>query len=175
MQKGVVRKRRTSPLSEYGKQLQEKQELKTQYNLRERQFSQYVKNTLTRSSSGNAEEQLVQQLERRLDNVVFRMGLSDTRKQARQLVSHGHIQVNSKAVRIPSYQAKSGDKIRVRPNSQEKSLFFKNRKLVLKKYEAPPWLTLDKEQMEGTVKGAPQFEDAGVTVQIPLVFEFYSR
>jgi len=132
MQKGVVRKRRVAPLSEYGKQLQEKQELKAQYNLRERQFRQYVKNTLKLSTGGNAEEQLVQQLERRLDNVVFRMGLGETRKQARQLVSHGHIHVNGKAVRIPSYQGKSGDKIRVRPNSQEKS-FFKNRKLTLKK------------------------------------------
>lgn len=173
MQKGVVRKRRASPLSEYGKQLQEKQELKAQYNLRERQFQQYVKKAL-KLSSGNAEEQLVQQLERRLDNIVFRMGLGESRKQARQLVSHGHIHVNGKAVRIPSYQGKSGDKIRVRPNSQEKP-FFKNRKLALKKYEAPPWLELHKEEMEATIKGVPQFTDAGVSVQIPLVFEFYSR
>lgn len=173
MQKGVVRKRRTPPLSEYGKQLQEKQALKAQYNLRERQFSNYVKKTL-REGSGNVEEQLMQQLERRLDNVVFRMGLADTRKQARQLVSHGHIQVNGNKVRVPSYEIKQGEKISVRINSQELP-FFKNRKLSLKKYEAPSWLTLDKERIEGEVKGFPGMADMGITVQIPLVFEFYSR
>jgi len=174
MQKGVVRKRRTPPLSEYGKQLREKQELKAQYNLRERQFQNYVEKTLEEESGGNAEEQLMRQLERRLDNVVFRMGLADTRKQARQLVSHGHIQVSEKAVRVPSYQTKLHEKVRVRPNSQERP-FFKNRKLALKKYETPSWLALDKDRMEAEIKGVPVLEDMGVTVQIPLVFEFYSR
>jgi len=174
MQKGVVRKRRTPPLSEYGKQLHEKQELKTQYNLRERQFQNYVKKTLEEESGGNAEEQLMRQLERRLDNVVFRMGLADTRKQARQLVSHGHIQVDAKAVRVPSYTTKLHEKIRVRPNSQERP-FFKNRKLTLKKYEAPSWLVLDKERMEAEVREAPGLAEINPTVQIPLVFEFYSR
>jgi len=174
MQKGVVRKRRTSPISEYGKQLREKQELKAQYNLRERQFQRYVVQTLRKRSERNAEEQLLQQLEARLDNVVFRMGLSETRKQARQLVSHGHIQVNGKIVRVPSYQSKVRDKIGVRQNSKGHT-YFTNRKLALKKYEAPSWLHLDKDQMEAEVKGAPMLEDIGATVQIPLVFEFYSR
>jgi small subunit ribosomal protein S4 len=174
MQKGVVRKRRTPPLSEYGKQLQEKQALKTQYNLRERQFRNYVKKTLKEKGDGNAEELFMQQLERRLDNVVFRMGLADTRKQARQLVSHGHIQVNGKKVRVPSFQTRRGEKVCVRINSQELP-FFKNRKLSLKKYEAPSWLTLDKERIEAEIKGFPGMVDMGITVQIPLVFEFYSR
>ena len=174
MQKGVVRKRRTPPLSEYGKQLHEKQELKAQYNLRERQFQNYVEKTLEEQRGGNAEEQLMRQLERRLDNVVFRMGLADTRKQARQLVSHGHIQVNEKSVRVPSYQTKLREKVRVRPNSQALA-FFKNRKLLLKKYEAPSWIALDKELMEAEVKGAPGLAEINPTVQIPLVFEFYSR
>ena len=174
MQKGVVRKRRTPPLSEYGKQLQEKQQLKAQYNLRERQFQNYVEKTLESEGGGNAEEQLMQQLEKRLDNVVFRMGLAETRKQARQLVSHGHIQVRDKTVRVPSYQTKLHEKIRVRPNSQER-LFFKNRKLALKKYETPSWLVLDKELMEAEVKGVPGLAEIGPTVQVPLIFEFYSR
>jgi len=173
MQKGVVRKRRTPPLSEYGKQLGEKQALKEQYNLRERQFRNYVKRTLGQER-GNAEEQLMQQLERRLDNVVFRMGLADTRKQARQLVSHGHIQVNGKGVRVPSYATGRGEKISVRTSSQSLP-FFKNRKLSLKKYEAPSWLTLDKEVVVAEIKDSPKMADMGVTVQIPLVFEFYSR
>lgn len=174
MQKGVVRKRRTPPLSEYGKQLQEKQALKEQYNLRERQFRNYVEKTLEEETGGNAEERLMQQLERRLDNVVFRMGLADTRKQARQLVSHGHILVNAKGVRVPSYETKRGEKVSVRMSSQPLP-FFKNRKLSLKKYEEPSWLMLDKENMEGEIKGFPGMVDMGITVQIPLVFEFYSR
>mgnify|MGYP001558227534 FL=1 len=174
MQKGVLRKRRTPPLSEYGKQLQEKQQLKAQYHLRERQFQNYVERTLEEKSGGNAEEHLMQQLERRLDSVVFRMGLADTRKQARQLVSHGHIQVQEKTVRVPSYQTKVYEKIRVRPNSQER-LFFKNRKLALQKYETPSWLVLNKEIMEAEVRGVPGLAEIGPTVQIPLVFEFYSR
>lgn len=174
MQKGVVRKRRTSPLSEYGKQLREKQDLKTQYNLRERQFQHYVKKTLKQKGSVNTEEHLLAQLEKRLDNVVFRMGLGETRKQARQLVSHGHIQVNEKILKVPSHQTKNGDKVRVRPNSKERS-FFKNRKLALKKYEPPSWLRLDRDLLEAEIKGVPTLAEIGGTVQVPLVFEFYSR
>lgn len=174
MQKGVVRKRRPSPLSEYGKQLKEKQELKDLYNVKERQFRRYIRRVLERGGAGNAEEQLLQHLEKRLDNVVFRMGLADTREQARQLVSHGHVQVNEKRVRIPSFAVKKGDNIRIRPNSQENS-FFKNRKLALKNYEPPTWLRVDKERLEAEIQGTPGIKEMGVTVQVPLVFEFYSR
>ncbi|HCM36866.1 MAG: hypothetical protein A3J30_02435 [Candidatus Wildermuthbacteria bacterium RIFCSPLOWO2_02_FULL_47_9c] len=174
MQKGVVRKRRTPQTSEYGKQLREKQDLKALYNLRERQFRQYVERALGGRGALNAEEALLSQLERRLDNVVFRMGLAETRKQARQVVSHGHIQVNERVVSIPSYQIKKGDKIRVRPSSQE-NVFFKNRKLALKNYAPPSWLELHPDVLEAEVKGAPGREEAAVTVQVPLVFEFYSR
>ncbi|MEK7542206.1 MAG: 30S ribosomal protein S4 [Patescibacteria group bacterium] len=174
MQKAVVRKRRTSPLSEYGRQLKEKQELKAQYNLRERQMKRCIQDVLKKAVKGNAEEQLLQQLERRLDNVVFRTGLAETRKQARQLISHGHIQVNGKKVRVASYRVKKGDKIRVRPNSQENT-FFKNRKLALKKYEPPKWLQLNKDLLEAEMQAVPALPEMGATVQIPLVFEFYSR
>ncbi len=173
MQKAVVRKRRTSPLSEYGKQLKEKQELKSQYNLRERQFRQYIRKVLEKGG-GNAEERLLQNLEKRLDNVVFRIGLAETRKQARQLVSHGHFFINEKRVRVPSCQVKKGDKIHVRPSSQE-TPFFKNRKLALKNYEPPSWLRLDKDRLEAEIQGTPELQHMGVTVQVPLVFEFYSR
>jgi small subunit ribosomal protein S4 len=174
MQKGVVRKRRPAQVSEYGKQLREKQDLKALYNVQERQFRRYVEETLQKSSVGNAEEELFGRLEQRLDNVVFRMGLADTRKQARQLVSHGHIQVNERPVRVASYRIKTGEKVRVRPNSLEHT-FFKNRKLVLAKYQAPSWLALHPETMEAEIKGVPVLQEAGMTVQIPLVFEFYSR
>ena len=109
MQTGVVRKRRSRPVSEYGKQLREKQDLKEQYNLREKQFSNYVKDVL--ATGGSPEEGLMQRLERRLDNAVFRMGMAQTRKQSRQMVSHGHFAVNGRKVTIPSIRVKKGDKI----------------------------------------------------------------
>ena len=173
MQKGVVRKRRVSPLSEYGKQLGEKQELKRQYNLRERQFKQYVVNTLAKGGS-NAAELLMQQLERRLDSIVYRMGVAETRKQARQLVSHGHFFVNGKTVNIPSYVVKRDDVISLKPNKVQKIL-FQNAKLSLKKYNPPSWLQLDKEKIEAKMLGVPSFEEIAPTVEIPLIFEFYSR
>lgn len=174
MQKGVVRKRRPSPLSEYGRQLKEKQELKAEYNLRERQFKGYVTETLTHAGSGNLAELLLQHLERRLDNVVYRMGMAETRKKARQMVSHGHFLVNSKPVDIPSYMTKNEDVISLRANSEKKTL-FQNTKLAMKNYEAPSWLQLDKEKMEATITGIPSFEEIGSGIEIPLVFEFYSR
>jgi small subunit ribosomal protein S4 len=174
MQKGVVRKRRSSPLSEYGKQLREKQELKDQYNLRERQFKQYVMNTLAESAGANAAEVLMQQLEKRLDSAVYRMGVAETRKQARQMVSHGHFLVNGKKVTIPSYTIKRDDIITLRPQSAERKLFH-NVKLQLKKYNSPSWLELNKEKVEAKILGVPSFEEVAPTVEIPLIFEFYSR
>lgn len=174
MQKGVVRKRRAVPLSEYGKQLREKQELKAQYHLRERQLKHYVKAALAQSGKANAKEQLLARLETRLDSVVFRMGLADTRRQARQLVSHGHMLVNGRRTRIPSYRVEPGDVVGVRTQSQAHT-FFANRKLTLKKYEAPSWLQLDRDRMEAEVKSIPSMEEIGATLRIPLVFEFYSR
>ena len=174
MQKGVVRKRRTSPLSEYGKQLREKQELKAQYNLRERQFKKYVVDSLAERKEKSAEELFMQRLEGRLDNVVYRMGMAQTRKQARQIVSHGHFTVNGHIVDVPSYSVKRGDSISVRPQSKE-STFFKNVKLALKKYQPPSWMEMDKENMEAKIKEEPGLEEIAPTVQLPLVFEFYSR
>lgn len=176
MQKGVVRKRSSKQLSEYGRQLHEKQELKGQYNMRERQFQNYVKAVLEASSKGHGSspELLVQKLERRLDNVVFRMGLAQTRAQARQMVSHGHCMVNEHPVDIPSYQVKKDDVIVVRPSSKESPL-FKNAQLGLKNYEAPSWIALDKEKLEAKIMGVPNFQETAPTVQFALIFEFYSR
>lgn len=174
MQKGVVRKRRPTPLSEYGRQLQEKQDLKSQYNLREKQLKNYVKAALSGTSGRDSTELLLQNLERRLDNVVFRAGLAPTRKQARQMVTHGHFMVNGRKVDVPSFQIKKGDTVTVRPSSKERPL-FKNILLGLKKYEAPAWLSLNKETMEIAVQQLPTFQEANPSVEIPLIFEFYSR
>jgi small subunit ribosomal protein S4 len=173
MQKGVVRKRRASPLSEYGRQLQEKQELKGQYNLRERQFKQYVVHTLTKGTGSNAAELLMQQLEKRLDSVVYRMGVAETRKQARQMVSHGHFLVNGKSINIPSYVVQRDDTIMLKPHRAQKKL-FQNAKLALKKYTSPSWLQLDKDKMEAKILGVPSFEEVAPTVELSLIFEFYS-
>jgi len=117
MQKGIMRKRRPAPLSEYGRQLKEKQDLKAQYNLREKQFKNYVKEVLGKRAHGDSPELFLQKLERRLDNVVFRSGLASTRKQARQMVSHGHFLVNKRKVDVPSFEVKKGDVISLRPAS----------------------------------------------------------
>ena len=175
MQKGVVRKRTPSPVSEYGRQLKEKQNLKRQYNLRERQFSRYIKEAVSESlKGGNSQELFLQSLERRLDSIVFRMGMAQTRNQARQMVSHGHFMVNGRKLTVPSFKVKKGDVISVRPQSAEKTL-FQNIKLGLKKYQQPSWLELDKEKMEAKVIGIPSFQEISPSVEVPLIFEFYSR
>ena len=174
MQKGVMRKRRPSPQSEYGRQLEEKQNLKAQYNLREKQFKRSVKEALGKTAHGNSPELFLQKLERRLDNVVFRSGLASTRKQARQMVSHGHFLVNDRKVDVPSFEVKKGDSISVRPSSLQRTM-FKNALLGLKKYEAPSWILLDKEKPEITIKLLPSLAEIAPSVEIPLIFEFYSR
>lgn len=174
MQKGVVRKRPPAKASAYGMQLQEKQSLKREYHLRERQFKNVVKGILGTKRKGEASELLLQDLEKRLDSVVFRMGLAQTRAQARQLVSHGHVAVNGKSLDIPSALLKVGDMVSLRQSSAKKVLFT-NLKLAIQKYQAPPWIELDKEKMEAKFTKLPTREELKPTVEIPLIFEFYSR
>ena len=174
MQKGVMRKRRPKPQSEYGRQLQEKQDLKGQYNLREKQFKRYVKAALEKSGHGDSPELFLQKLERRLDNVIYRAGFAPTRKQSRQMVSHGHFLVNDKKVDIPSFEVKKGDVISVRPAFLERTL-FKNVLLGLKKYETPSWISLDKETLKINILQFPSLAEIAPTVEISLIFEFYSR
>lgn len=175
MQKGVVRKRRPTPLSEYGRQLQQKQDLRNQYNLRERQFGKYVKETLAqKSGKGTSAEAFVARLEQRLDNVVFRAGLAGSRKEARQMVSHGHFLVQGKRTKVPSQAIKIGDVITVRPSSLQNTP-FKNIALKIKKYNPPSWLELNKETLEIKRKGIPSLQELGLSVEVPLIFEFYSR
>ncbi len=170
-----MRKRRPSQLSEYGKQLAAKQGLKGDYELRERQFKNYVKSVLQESGlKEDASQLLLRKLESRLDNVVFRTGLARTRSEARQMVAHGHIFVNGKKTAIPSYRVKKGDVVSVGPLASQKTL-FKNAKLGLAKFQPPAWITLNKDSMEATIGDLPKVEELQITVDIPLVFEFYSR
>ena len=176
---GMAKKKRRRPLSEYGKELREKQKLRNCYGLGERQFSKYVKEVLEKghrspAKDENPAEGLIRKLESRLDNAVFRLGMAANRRQARQLVSHSHFLVNGKPVDIPSFSLRKGDKVSIRPASQKRETF--NRLPInLKKFEAPSWLKLDKKKIEGEVVGPPTLEEAAAPAEISSIFEFYSR
>jgi len=172
---GPKAKRRLGQLSEYGKELIEKQKLKNWYNLTERQFKNYVKKVLgKRGKVANAAEELIVRLESRLDNVVFRLGLAPSRSQAQQLVSHGLLLINGKHINTPAHEVKKGDIITPRPQKMGK-VIFKNLQNVLKKYTPPNWLQLDAEKMEGKIIALPTLEEAAPPAEVSSIFEFYSR
>ena len=172
---GQKGKRRVRALSEYGKELREKQKLKNWYNLKERQFRKYVKETLKkRGRAGDTATLLIKILEGRLDNIVFRLGFASSRGLARQLISHRHFLVNGKVVNIPSFFVKKGDKIKIRPTSAKKTI-FRNLSAILKKSKTPAWLELNIEKLEGKVMGEPTLEEVAPPVEISSIFEYYSR
>ena len=175
---GKKRKRRRT-LSEYNKELREKQKLKNWYNLGEKQFKNYVKEILERRTRftrkmEDAPTLLIQKLESRFDNVIFRMGLSSSRTQARQLISHGHFLINGKNINIPSYHVKIGDKINISESSLKKNI-FKDLPVQLKKKQLPSWISMDLKKMEGKIKSFPSLEEISPPVEISMIFEFYSR
>jgi len=172
---GEKGKKRTRQRSEYGKELSEKQKLKNWYNLRERQFRKYVKEVLEkRGKVEDAGALLIKKLESRLDNVVFRMGFTPSRAQARQIVNHGHFLVNEKKVNIPSYQVKKRDKISLHASSRNKAM-FQDLPTILKKHQAPSWIKINIEKLEGEIVGEPNLEEAALPAEISTIFEFYSR
>lgn len=170
------KKRRRGGFSEYGKELREKQKLKNLYNLRETQFKKIVREILglRQKTDQSVSQMLLQALESRLDNVIFRMGLGSSRAQARQLVSHGHLMVNGKSIDVPSYRVTEGDVISVKQNSAAKS-FFKNLLPKLQKHQPPLWLTLDAKNFEAKITAKPGIEETDLPVEIPVIFEYYSR
>ena len=172
---GKKGKRRPRALSEYGKELREKQKLKEWYNLKERQFQKHIREVLSyRRKSEDAASLLIKILETRLDNVIFRLGIASSRPQARQLVSHGHFSVNDKPINIPSYHLKKGDIVKVKPKSLKKTA-FQNLAARLKKQKVPAWLSLDAEKAEGKMINEPSFEEVAPPVEISVIFEYYSR
>jgi len=159
-------------LSGYGLQLREKQKVKRIYGVLERQFRLYFKNA--ESSKGVTGEVLLQLLERRLDNVAFRLNFTFTRREARQMVLHAHIRVNGKRVNIPSYLVKKGDKIELKANSK----LAKRVKEVIelnKDRAVPAWLKLDVQNLKGEVINMPVREDVGFPIQESLIVELYSK
>lgn len=172
---GPQKKRRGGSPSEYKKSLQEKQTLKKWYGLSERQFKKYVKQTLAKMGKvENVSNELIKELESRLDNVIFRLGFVNSRIHARQLVSHGYFLINGKPVNIPSYNVKKGDIISIK-DSKKKKTIFKELQTQLKKKEAPLWLNIDKEKFEAKSVGEPSLDEVKPPAEIPLIFEFYSR
>jgi small subunit ribosomal protein S4 len=158
--------------SGYGVQLREKQKVKRMYGLLESQFRGYYHRAS--AAKGKTGENLLQQLELRLDNVVFRMGFADTRNEARQLVRHGHFTVNGKRVNIPSFAVKPGSAVEVAEKSR-KVLRISEALETVDRRGVPQWIDLDKKAFKGTVKTVPNREDLTMPIQEQLIVELYSK
>ena len=163
--------RKSRKISEYGVQLREKQRAKFIYCVSEKQFHRYYE-TADRMK-GVTGENMLSLLERRLDNVVFRMGVASTRQQARQLVSHAHFTVNGKKVNVPSYSVKAGDVIAVKESSKNNK-FFEQIK-TMKVANMPKWLEFDPEKLEGKVLAIPAREDIDTQIEEHMIVELYSK
>jgi len=177
--KCAIEKRPTPPgqhgegrkkVSEYGIQLREKQKTKRLYGLLEKQFRGYYDKA--KRMRGNTGEDMLCLLERRLDNVVYRMGVGSSRSQCRQLVNHGHITVNDKPVNIPSYSVKAGDKITIKENKKDNAVFkeLRGAKIVM-----PKWLSFNSETFEGAIIELPKREDIDMNIREHLIVELYSK
>lgn len=171
---GLKKKRNAKALSEFGKELREKQRLKNWYNLRERQFKSYVNEALEKRGHEDTGNLLIKVIEGRLDNVVFRSGFATSRSQARQIVNHGHFRVNGKKVDIPSAKLKKGDVVSISESAKKKS-YFQNISPVLKKYKTPSWIELNAEKFEAKIIGEPNLAEAAPPAEVSAIFEFYSR
>ncbi|MBL7045389.1 MAG: 30S ribosomal protein S4 [Parcubacteria group bacterium] len=165
--------RRPRQMSEYGKQLIEKQKMRYTYGIAEKQLTRYVKEALAKKDAKPA-TQLVENLESRLDNVVYRLGLANSRQMARQMVSHGHITVGGRKVTIPSYKVSAGLKIGVREGSRG-SVLFTNLTDKLRDHKNPSWVSFDEKSLEGEVKGRPVVDSTELLFDVGSVLEFYSR
>ena len=159
-------------ISEYGLQLREKQKAKINYGVQEKQFLRYFDKALNKA--GVTGDLLLQLLELRLDNIVYRLGFAETRAQARQLVSHGFFEVNGKKVNIPSYATKPGDAITVRENKRT-SKYMEARKEKWKSFQPQEWVAIEPQNWSGKVLSVPTPEQIGNQINTQLIVEHYSR
>ncbi len=166
------RRRRPNKVMGYGSQLREKQKVKRTYGVLESQFRRYF--AAAERQRGITGETLLQLLERRLDNVVYRVGLATSRQQARQLVRHGHVRVNGKRADIPSYSLKAGDSITVRERSAKKVSILHALEEV-KGRGVPDWLEFDASTLTGRVASLPTREQINLPVEEQLIVELYSK
>jgi len=160
-------KKRSRPISEFGKQLQEKQKIQTVYGLTNRQMMFLFRNY-------SSKEKIQEILETRLDRVVFLLGLGPSPRVARQLVSHGHILVNGRKVTISSFGVRIGDVVSIRPESANHKV-FEDLRIRLKQYAPPDWLKLNLEKLAGECVAMPVFGDTQRIFDVNMVGEFYSR
>ncbi len=165
-QHGASRKR----VTEYGTQLREKQKVKKAYGILEKQFRKYYEEA--ERMKGVTGENMLSLIERRLDNVIYRMGIGASRSECRQIVNHGHITVNGRRVNIPSYIVKVGDVIAVKENKKDLEMFkqLKGMKIVM-----PKWLEFNADTLTGKILAMPQREDIDLNIQEHLIIELYSR
>lgn len=166
------RSKRPGQMSDYKRQLIEKQKMRLTYGLTEKQLRRYVDEAVKKSHQPVA--LLMEQLETRLDNVIYRMGLAKTRRLARQIVSHGHICVNGKKMTIPLHKVTIGDVVSIREGSRQSGLFT-NLSDTHEAVSVPIWLTFDVKKMEGTMKSTPVYNPAETLFDPDQVMEFYSR
>lgn len=166
---GASRRRR---VSEHGIQLREKKRARAIYGVLERQFRKYFDQAVKRKEVTGT--YLLQTLERRLDNVVFRLGFADSRVQARQIVNHGHITVKGRKVDIPSYLVKVGETIGWRERSKD-STYYKTLIEDLQRRPLPKWLTLNTQDVTGDVIGMPEPSDMDLKIEERMIVEFYAR
>lgn len=158
--------------SEYGMQLREKQKAKFIYGVLEKQFHGYFEKA--KAMPGITGENLMRILESRLDSVIFRLGFARTRKEARQIVTHGHIMVNGRRVDVPSYRVKAGDVVSVAPKSKE-LLVIKSALVSNARFEVPAWLEVDIEKLQGNVLALPQRDQIDLDINEQLIVELYSK
>ena len=156
----------------YGLQLREKQKTKRMYFVQERQFRTYYEAAARKT--GVTGEMLLQQLERRLDNVVYRLGFGISRRQARQLVRHGHVAVNGRKVNIPSFGVKAGDEVMIREGSRKVPI-LETAKEFAAHQTTPTWLEVDRDNYKGRVLSLPKREDINMPVNEQLIVELYSK
>ena len=168
--KRQVQRRRKE--SEYGLQLREKQKAKFIYGVLEKQFRRYFEQA--RRQQGVTGDNLMRILESRLDNVVFRLGFARTRKEARQIVTHGHIEVNGRRVDVPSYRVKAGDVVSVRAKSKE-LLVIKSALVSNARFQVPAWLEVDIEKLQGSVLALPTRDQIDLDIREQLIVELYSK
>ncbi len=164
--------RRRGKVSDYGIQLREKQKVKRMYGLSEKQFRLFFKRA--DRQKGITGTNLLAFLERRLDNVVYRLGFVNSRSQGRHFVKHNHFLVNGRKINIPSYRIKVGDVVEIREKSRGMQAIADSLEAVVRR-GVPPWLELEKENLQGTIKGYPVREDITVPIQEQLIVELYSR
>jgi small subunit ribosomal protein S4 len=159
-------------VSDYAVQLREKQKVKHMYGMLEGQFRRYFH--IADQAKGVTGENLLSMLERRLDNVIYRLGFACSRDQARQLLRHNHFQIGGRKVNIPSYQVKPGEILTLKEKSRKNALIIENLEGVARR-GVPSWLELDKGNFQGTVKAMPNRDEITMPIQEQLIVELYSK